>query len=105
MNNILHAKALATIFGATEEIKQEVNISFFYQYNHYSRLIEVEEVTITDHLNFQPSDLNQDLTVAIAAILIEKERDIVMCSKSKINYYVKTIVPLDYSYNTNMLFV
>jgi hypothetical protein len=105
MNNILHAKALASIFGATDEIKQEVNIGFFYHFNPYSNLIEVDSVSISEQLDFVPSDLKQDLTVSVADILGEKEQVIVMCEKNAIQFSVKHIIPLDMSYSTNMLFI
>jgi hypothetical protein len=100
-------KTTALIYGTPEQ-EQTLRIEFegysirkfFGDETYFCKYLKV-----LDSLNFRPSDINQDLTIAIADAVGMEPNDIRLDVDVKFTVKPLAVIPIKTSYETEMLFI
>jgi hypothetical protein len=100
-------KTTALIYGTPE---QEQTVKIYFEGYHIRKFFGDEtyfcnSLKVLDSLNFRPSDINQDLTIAIADALGMEPNDIRLDVDVKFTVKPLAVVPIVTSYETEMLFI
>lgn len=101
-------KTTALIYGTPEQ-EQSVRIDFEgYSIGDWfgdNCTYFVNYLKVLDPLNFRPSDINQDLTIAIAEALGMEPNDIRIDAEVKFKVKPLDVVPIQHTYDNLILFI